>query len=135
MQGKTSNKIKAGEMVARVKAHIARFDRLTGKDKVLQKPSLELGPLKLEESSRRVFLKDKEIFLTTKEFDILVYLMNQPDRVFSKEEIFTHIWGEAYGDLSTVTVHIRKLREKIEADPSDPKIIETIWGVGYRFSP
>ncbi|NYE57486.1 winged helix-turn-helix domain-containing protein [Carboxydothermus ferrireducens] len=88
----------------------------------------------IDTAARRVFAGDKEVNLTGKEFDLLLFLAKNPNRVFTKEELFERIWGmDSLGDLSTVTVHIRKLREKIEKDPSNPQYIETIWGVGYRF--
>lgn len=121
------------ELVARVKAHISRYERLTGGSNI-KKEIIEFRGLVIDESSRRVFLNDKEIVLTAKEFDLLLYLASNPNRVFSKDELFEKIWGaDSQGDLATVTVHIRKLREKIERDPSNPQYIETIWGAGYRF--
>lgn len=120
------------ELVARVKAHLSRYDRLSGK--VVKHDEIKIKGLTIEKVSRRVFLNEREITLTTKEFDLLAFLASNPNRVFTKEELFIKIWGmDSQGDLSTVTVHIRKLREKIEVDPSYPQYIETIWGVGYRF--
>ena len=121
------------ELVARVKAHISRFERLTqGKHTIMDK--IEIRGLSMDKSSRRVFINEKEVILTTKEFDLLVYLAANPNKVFTKEELFERIWGiDSQGDVPTVTVHIRKIREKIEVDPSNPQYIETIWGVGYRF--
>jgi DNA-binding response OmpR family regulator len=88
----------------------------------------------IDRSSRRVFVNNKEITLTTKEFDVLTFLALNPDQVFSKDHLFERIWGyDSNGDVSTVTVHIRKIREKIENDPSNPEYIETVWGSGYRF--
>ena len=121
------------ELVARVKAHISRFERLTqGNESKSDK--IEIRGLSLDKSSRRVFINEKEVVLTTKEFDLLIYLAANPNKVFTKQELFERIWGlNSQGDLPTVTVHIRKIREKIEIDPSNPQYIETIWGVGYRF--
>lgn len=120
------------ELVARVKAHLARYDRLSGIEE--KKEEIKIRGLLIDKASRRVFLNEKEIVFTTKEFDLLTFLATNPNRVFTKDEIFVKIWGmDSQGDLSTVTVHIRKLREKIEVDPSNPQYIETIWGVGYRF--
>ena len=121
------------ELVARVRAHISRFERLTqGEQNKNEK--IEIRGLSMDKSSRRVFINEKEVILTTKEFDLLVYLAANPNKVFTKEELFGRIWGiDSQGDLPTVTVHIRKIREKIEIDPSNPQYIETIWGVGYRF--
>lgn len=122
-----------GELVARVKAHLSRYQRLlgTGSEKSNE---IKIRGLQIDPDSRRVHLHDREILLTAKEFDILALLASQLNRVFTKEEIFDRIWGiDSIGDVSTVTVHIRKIREKIEMDPSNPQYIETIWGVGYRF--
>ncbi|GIP17840.1 DNA-binding response regulator [Paenibacillus montaniterrae] len=119
------------ELVARVKAHLSRYDRLVQRrtEQVLQ-----IGGLTIEVGARRVQLHGEERFLTLKEFDLLVFMAQHPNQVFSKEHLFERVWGyDALGDASTVTVHVRKLREKIEADPSNPLWIETIWGVGYRF--
>jgi DNA-binding response OmpR family regulator len=121
------------ELVARVKAHISRFERLT-KGNESKSDKIEIRGLSLDKSSRRVFINEKEVVLTTKEFDLLIYLAANPNKVFTKQELFERIWGlNSQGDLPTVTVHIRKIREKIEIDPSNPQYIETIWGVGYRF--
>ncbi|MFZ5967717.1 MAG: response regulator transcription factor [Bacillota bacterium] len=121
------------ELVARVKAHLSRYDRLTNKDKK-QDEIIEINGLIMDNYSRRVFVNGKEINLASKEFDILQMLAKNPNRVFSKEEIFERIWGiDSVGDISTVTVHIRKIREKIELDSAKPHYIETLWGVGYRF--
>lgn len=121
------------ELVARVKAHISRYERISsaGND---QNELIEIRGLKIDKTSRRVWVNGEEKTLTTKEFDLLTFLAEHPDRVFSKEEIFSRIWDmELVGDIATVTVHIKKIREKIEADKSNPQYIETIWGVGYRF--
>lgn len=122
-----------GELVARVKAHLARYERLSGR-KEARNEEIRIRGLMMDKSSRRVFVNDKEVAFTTKEFDLLFYLAMNPNRVFSKEQLFDQLWGmDAMGEIATVTVHIRKLREKIELDPSDPQYIETIWGAGYRF--
>ncbi|HAK46211.1 MAG TPA: DNA-binding response regulator [Spirochaeta sp.] len=121
-----------GELVARVKSHIKRYNRLTERER---KPlELNVRGLRIEPDSRRVFLNGKEVVLTGKEFDVLFMLASNPDRVYTKEEIFQRNWEDSFGDITTVTVHIRKIREKIEYDPSNPQYIETIWGVGYRFT-
>ncbi len=123
-----------GELVARVKSHLARFSRLTKSEDQDRRNLIELRGLRIDPASRQVFVNKKEITLTAKEFDILEMLCRNPNRVFSKENIYETIWGEeVYGETSTVTVHIRKIREKIEHDPSQPQYIETVWGVGYRF--
>lgn len=123
---------KPAELVARVKAHLNRYERLVGsKDK---RSEIHLRGLSIDIDSRRVFKNKEEVFLTTKEFDLLHYLASHPNRVFSKDQLFEQIWGiDALGDTQTVTVHVRKLREKIEADPAEPQLIETVWGAGYRF--
>lgn len=121
------------ELVARVKSHLSRYDRLVGNNSQ-NKEVIKIRGLTVDKGSRRVFMHEKEINFTTKEFDILTYLALNPNRVFTREELFEKIWGlDSAGDIATVTVHIRKLREKLEQDPSNPQYIETIWGVGYRF--
>jgi DNA-binding response OmpR family regulator len=120
------------ELVARVKAHISRYDRLVNRDR--QDKNLHIKGLELDQESRRVYVHGEEKVFTAKEFDLLAFLAENPNRVFSKDHLFERIWGfDSMGDISTVTVHIRKIREKIEQDPSNPVFIETIWGVGYRF--
>lgn len=120
------------ELVARVKAHLSRYDRLIGKE--AGNEGIMIRGLRIDQGSRKVYVNNLEVILTTKEFDILSFLALHPNHVFSKEQLFEKIWGiDSLGDISTVTVHIRKIREKIEADPSDPQYIETIWGAGYRF--
>lgn len=122
------------ELVARVKAHLARYNRLTSKNDQQQTNYFTIGHINIDKEDRRVFVHDKEIIATAKEYDLLLFMATNPNRVFSKEQLFERIWGlDAYGDTSTVTVHIRKLREKIELDSSNPQYIETIWGAGYRF--
>ena len=121
------------ELVARVKAHIARFERLTSLDKA-KKEQIEIGEITIDKISRRVYINQNEVIFTTKEFDLLSFFTQNPERVFSKEDLFEKMWGlDSVGDIATVAVHIRKIREKIERDPSNPKYIETVWGVGYRF--
>lgn len=121
------------ELVARVKAHLARYERLIGAGGV-ENEIIEIRGLKIDKTARRVYLNGEEKIFTTKEFDVLTFLAANPNRVFSKEELFSNIWEmESVGDIATVTVHIKKIREKIEYDTSKPQYIETIWGVGYRF--
>lgn len=120
------------ELVARVKAHISRYERLVSKEP--QKDTIFIRGLRMDKESRRVYVNNREVIFTTKEFDILLFLAMHPDHVFSKEHLFESVWGiDTFGDISTVTVHIRKIREKIEDDFSRPQYIETIWGAGYRF--
>lgn len=122
------------ELVARVKAHLARYDVLTSSHIVKDSKALEIKGIRLESDTRRVFVDNEEKTLTSKEFDLLKFLMENPNKVFSKDELFKEIWDmDSVGDIATVTVHIKKLREKIELDPSSPQYIETIWGIGYRF--
>ena len=121
------------EMVARVKAHLARYERLIGTG-VQENDMIEIRGLKIDKTARRVYLNGEEKIFTTKEFDLLTFLAQNPNRVFSKEELFSKIGGmESVGEIATVTVHIKKIREKIEYSTSKPQYIETIWGVGYRF--
>jgi DNA-binding response OmpR family regulator len=121
------------EMVARVKAHLSRYERLSVKQHSEVQEIYTRG-LYIDRSSRRVFVNNHEVTFTTKEFDVLTFLAMNPNQVFSKDHLFERIWGyDSAGDISTVTVHIRKIREKIEHDPSNPEYIETIWGAGYRF--
>jgi len=122
-----------GELVARVKAHLARYERLRG-NREPQNDEISIRGLNIDKTSHRVYINNAEVSLTAKEFDLLVLLASNPNRVFSKTELFERIWGmDSLGDIATVTVHIGKLREKIELVPSNPQYIETIWGVGYRF--
>ncbi|MFS0553392.1 response regulator transcription factor [Brevibacillus sp. 179-C9.3 HS] len=124
-----------GELVARVKAHLARYDRLVSDAKPrASKEEIKLRGIRIDKLARRVYINDKEVVFTSKEYDLLLFLVIHPNWVFSKTELFEKIWGlDSYGDIATVTVHISKLREKIENDPSKPQYIETVWGVGYRF--
>lgn len=121
------------ELVARVNAHIARYERLVFKS--TEKPDvLSMGRLYIDKKDRRVFINKNEIPLTNKEFELLVFLASNPNIVFSKDQLFDKIWGmESMGDTATVTVHIKRIREKIEEDLSTPQYIETVWGAGYRF--
>lgn len=121
------------ELVARVKAHLARYQRLTSAGTEANE-IIEIRDLVIDKTARRVTIKGEEKNFTTKEFDLLTFLAEHPNHVYSKEELFKEIWEmESVGDIATVTVHIKKIREKIEEDTSKPKYIETIWGVGYRF--
>ncbi|MFD2116745.1 response regulator transcription factor [Paenibacillus yanchengensis] len=121
------------ELVARVKAHLARYNRLTQQDERTNDMIIIRG-LSIDKVARRVMIHGDEVMLTSKEYDLLLLMATYPNRVFDKMELFERIWGlDANGDTATVTVHIRRLREKIEHDPSNPQYIETIWGVGYRF--
>lgn len=121
------------ELVARVKAHLARYDRLVGamppKEDVIS-----VRNLRIDRSTHRVWVNGEERTLTAKEYDLLLFLIEHPNQVFSKEELFRELWDEdIIGDIATVPVHIKKVREKVEVDPARPQFIETVWGVGYRF--
>lgn len=121
------------ELVARVKAHLSRYERLISSN---QKSNdiVEIRGIKIDKTARRVYVNGEEKIFTTKEFDLLTFLAENPNHVFTKEELFREIWDmDSIGDIATVTVHIKKIREKIEFDTSKPQYIETIWGVGYRF--
>ncbi len=121
------------ELVARVKAHLQRYERLVGSG-IRENKVVETRGLRIDKTARRVFVNGEEKSFTTKEFDLLTYLAENPNRVFTKEELFRAIWDmDSVGDIATVTVHIKKVREKIETDTANPQYIETIWGVGYRF--
>lgn len=121
------------ELVARVNAHLARYERLIG-SAVEENKVIEIRGLKIDTTARRVWINGEEKPFTTKEFDLLTFLASHPNHVYTKDELFSEIWDmESIGDIATVTVHIKKIREKIEYDTSNPQYIETIWGVGYRF--
>ena len=121
------------ELVARGKAHLARYERLIGSN-VQTNDIIEIRGLKIDTTARRVWVNGEEKAFTTKEFDLLTFLAGHPNHVYTKDELFSEIWDmESIGDIATVTVHIKKIREKIEYDTSKPQYIETIWGVGYRF--
>ena len=118
---------------ARVRAHLARYERLTGGQQKA-KPELRAGGLQMNTVTRRVFVDGQEVELKNKEYELLQFLMLHPDMVFSREELYEKIWGlEAMGDNATVAVHINRVRETFEPDPSHPRYIQTVWGAGYRF--
>lgn len=119
------------ELKARIKAILRRAQPV---DKSVQKKTIEVGDLRLELSSRRVFIKNREMNLTAKEFDMLELFATHPGKVYSREQLLSTIWGKEYpGDVRTVDVHVRRLREKIEPNPGQPEYIYTKWGVGYYF--
>ena len=121
------------ELVARVKAHLGRYERLIGSGQPVN-DVIEIRGLKIDKTARRVWINGEEKNFTTKEFDLLTFLAQNPNHVFTKEELFSKILDmESIGDIATVTVHIKKIREKIEFNTAKPQYIETIWGVGYRF--
>ncbi|MCB2297924.1 response regulator transcription factor [Clostridium tagluense] len=122
------------ELVARVKSHIRNYERIKNKfNKSVKSDTLIIRGLEIKKDCRQVFMNGAEINLAQKEFDLLLYLAENPNRVFSKNELFEKIWGfDAIGDTATVTVHIGRVREKIEVSTSAPQYIETVWGTGYR---
>lgn len=122
------------ELVARVKAHMARYDRLIKSNAKPENKIIEIRGLKIDKTARRVWIDGEEKQFTTKEFDLLTFLAENPNHVYTKDELFREIWDmDSIGDIATVTVHIKKIREKVEFDSANPQYIETIWGVGYRF--
>ena len=122
------------ELVARVKARLARYERLVGTKPKSINDIVEIRGIRIDKTARRVYVDGEEKVFTTKEFDLLTFLAENPNHVFTKEELFREIWDmESIGDIATVTVHIKKIREKIEKNSTKPEYIETIWGVGYRF--
>ncbi len=124
--------LRPGELTARVRGHLDCYERLL-KVKESHENRIEIRDLLIEKGERRTFLKGREILLTNKEFDMICFLASHPNIVYSKEELYKEIWGmDAFGDIATVTVHVKKLREKLEENIQRPEYIETVWGVGYR---
>ncbi len=120
------------ELVARVKGPLARYEQLTSRE--VHRDVLHYGDLEIDESGHRVFVKEKEVTLPNKEFELLLFFAKNPGIVFSKETLFDRVWGsEALGETATVSVHVNRIREKIEEDTANPRYIETVWGAGYRF--
>jgi DNA-binding response OmpR family regulator len=124
-----------GELVARVKANLSKVDRMkhrfAGRD---AEKTLTVRGLSVQTEARRVSVHGREVAMAQKEYDLLLFLLRHPDRVFSKDELFEKVWGQdANGDTSTVTVHVARIRDKIETRPEDAQYIETVWGAGYRF--
>lgn len=119
-----------GELIARIQGHRKRYERLTKSFGYIR-----IREMEIETASRRVFIRGKEIAMTTREFDVLVYLVERANQVVKKEDIYFAIWREPLGNsyYNSVAVNIKKLRQKLETDPDNPQIIETIWGLGYRF--
>jgi len=123
------------ELVARVKSHLNRFERLTKGFQTASDEILEADHIRLNTKSHKVFSFEREISFTTKEFELLKFFMKNSNQVFNKEDLFEKVWGlGSFGDTSTVVVHIKRIREKIEFDPKNPVLLETIWGSGYRFN-
>lgn len=121
-------------LVARVKAHLARYRRLTGSERT--SGEIQIGGIRLNEETHRVYVDGREVELTNKEYELLLFFMLNVDVVFSREQLYERIWGwDAMGDSATVAVHINRLRKKIEQDPANPRYIVSVWGAGYRFNP
>lgn len=122
------------ELVARVKSHISRYEKLTASANKTKPNILTIGALKIDKNAHRVYVDDKEVAMPVKEYELLLFLAENPNIVFNKERLFDRIWGmDAMGDVSTVTVHIQRIRDKIDKNRSGNKFIETVWGAGYRF--
>ena len=122
------------ELVARVKSHIARYEKLTAAVNKAKPDVLTIGGLKIDKNAHRVYVDDNEVAMPVKEYELLLFLAENPNIVFNKERLFDRIWGmDAMGDVSTVTVHIQRIRDKIDKNRSGNKFIETVWGAGYRF--
>jgi two-component system response regulator ResD len=119
------------ELVARVDAVLRRMDTSPGRES-----TIELSDMKIDPTSRQVHVRGEEVQLTQREFDVLLFLARHPGQVFSRNQLMDAVWQYSlYTDSSTVTVHIRRLRSKLELDPAEPRHIQTVWGVGYRFQP
>jgi DNA-binding response OmpR family regulator len=116
------------ELVLRVQSVLRRSIALFAPESVI-----DFGPFRLDPSARRALKDGIELSLTSREFDLLEFFVKHPNQAFSRVELLAGVWGWTVGDLSTVTVHVRRLREKIESELSDPEFIVTVWGVGYRF--
>ena len=122
------------ELVARVKAHLSRYARLTGGGQA-EPEMIDLGRVQILPQSWKVLKDGQEVKMPNREFALLKYLAERPNVVFSKEKLFETLWGYVYmGDSATVTVHIGRIRDKVEDDPAHPKLIETVWGAGYRLN-
>lgn len=122
-----------GELVARVKAHLARYDRIV-ESLMPENSIIKIRGIKIDTQAKEVWVNGENKSLTSREYELLEFFVKHPNQVLSKEDIFKEIWNmDAIGDIATVTVHVKKLREKIEVDPAKPQYIETIWGMGYRF--
>lgn len=120
------------ELLARVQSQLRRYKELSTSQN--SNSALVVGDLEIDQSAYTVKVRGEYVPFSVKEFEILYYLATNMNQALSREKIFDHIWGfNEYGDINTVTVHVRKIREKIEEDPSNPKHIETVWGIGYKF--
>ena len=124
------------ELKARIKAVMRRaaYRKTTGGDDIQSGNVVQIGSIRLEKSNRRCIIKDREYNLTSKEFEVLLLLCMNPNVIFSREKLLTTVWGNSYpGDVRTVDVHVRRLREKIEPNPGEPTYVHTKWGVGYYY--
>ncbi len=122
------------ELVARVKSHISRYEKLISKGAENKRDVIVIRGLKIDKNAHRVYVDDEEVAMPVKEYELLLFLAENPNIVFSKERLFDRIWGmDALGDVSTVTVHIQRIRDKIDKNRSGNNYIETVWGAGYRF--
>ena len=122
-----------GVLVARVKAHLAQYTRL--KPRQAESSVISVGPVSIDTDARTVTARGAAVSLTNKEYELLLFLARHPNQIFSREDLYEMIWGlESMGDNITVAVHINRLRDKLEADPSNPQLIQTVWGVGYRLN-
>ena len=120
-----------GELVARVNSHIKTYEKFKNS---IKKKLIVVGALSIDKNDHRVYIDDNEVFLTQKEYELLLFLVENPNRVFSKEELFERVWGyDALSDTTTITVHIARIREKIQPNTTSRQYIETVWGAGYRF--
>ena len=120
-----------GELVARVNSHIKTYEKFKHSSK---RKLIIAGALSIDKQDRRVYIDDIEVFLTQKEFDLLLFLVENPNRVFSKDELYERVWGyDSLSDATTITVHIARIREKVDTNPERRQFIETVWGAGYRF--
>ena len=121
------------ELTARIKSHIRRYERLRGNN--IAPEIISYGGLEINAASHKVYVNGKEVQMTTKEYELLFLFASNPNIVFTKDHLFSAVWdNESYGDVATVAVHIQKIRKKIEKDPANPELIETLWGSGYRFN-
>lgn len=123
------------ELVARVKAHILRYERLTTVQKQNDSSIIEIGSIKIDKNSYKVFVNSTEVVFTNKEFELLAFLADNPDTVFTKEELFEKIWKyDSMGETSTITVHVNRIRDKLFAVDESCEYLNTVWGKGYRFN-
>ncbi len=123
-----------GELVARVKSHLKVYEKLSGMAGRQKNQRINVRGLSIDKQDRRVFVNEQEVTLKQKEFDLLLFLAENPNRVYDKETLFERVWGyDALSDASTVTVHIARIRDKIESESDGNQYIETVWGAGYRF--